>query len=78
MRPSCPAGVFILIFHVVLNERAKQEIFKTGRKNVGRVRAFVAGQPYHSSSPGGSKVLYGMGHHRIFNAEHSTKKDIGI
>ena len=50
------AGVFILIFHVVLNERAKQEIFKTGWKNVGRVRAFVAGQPYHSSSYGGSKV----------------------
>ena len=48
--------MFILIFHVVLNERAKQEIFKTGWKNVGRVRAFVAGQPYHSSSFGGSKV----------------------
>ena len=49
--------MFILIFHVVLNERAKQEIFKTGWKNVGRVRAFVAGQPYHSSSYGGSKVI---------------------
>ena len=48
-------GVFILIFHVVLNERAKQEIFKSGWKNVARVRAFVQGQPYHSSSPGGSK-----------------------
>ena len=48
--------MFILIFHVVLNDRAKQEIFKTGWKNVGRVRAFVAGQPYHSSSYGGSKV----------------------
>lgn len=42
-------GVFILLFHVVLNERAKQELFKTARKTFKRVRAWVGGQPYESS-----------------------------